>query len=117
MKFVTQFFYILACSALGELLQEAIPLPIPAAIYGIVLMLAALATGILKSEQVADAARFLISIMGVFFVAPVVNILQYWGLVAPQLVPICVITVSSTLVVFAVSGLVTKVLLKKEDGK
>ena len=115
MKYLTQFFWILLFCALGELLQAVIPFPIPAAIYGLVLLFLALCLKIIKVEQVADPAQYLISIMGVFFVSPVVNILAYWGVIAPNLVEICVIFVSTTLLVFAVSGLVTKALLPKEE--
>jgi holin-like protein len=114
LKYLTQFFWILLFCALGELLQAVIPFPIPAAIYGLVLLLLALSLKIIKVEQVADAAHYLISVMGVFFVSPVVNILAYWGVIAPNLGAICVIFVTTTALVFAVSGLVTRALLPKE---
>ena len=41
MKYIKQLFWICLFSAIGELLQAVIPLPIPAAIYGLVLLLAA----------------------------------------------------------------------------
>lgn len=113
MKYVTQFFIILGFSLLGELLQALIPLPIPAAIYGLVLLLIALCTGLVKPEHIADTAHFLIGIMPVLFVAPAANLLANWGLIAPHVVPICVITAVSTVIVFAVAGLVTKWLRKK----
>ena len=72
MKYITQLLYILLFSGLGELLEKVIPLPIPAAIYGLILLLIALCTGLLKEEKVADAADFLIAIMPVLFVAPAV---------------------------------------------
>ena len=115
MKYITQLLYILLSTGLGELLEYLIPLPIPAAIYGLVLLLIALCTGILKAEKISDVARFLINIMPLFFVAPGVNILRYWGIIRSEVVAICVVTVVSTLVVFAVSGLITQLLLKKED--
>ena len=115
MKYLTQLFYILVFCGLGELLQAVIPLPIPAAIYGLVLMLIALCTGLLKPEKIADTARFLIAIMPFLFVAPAVNILRYWNIIRSEVVAICVIMVVSTVIVFAVSGVVTKLLLKKED--
>lgn len=115
MKFLTQFFWILLFCALGELLQAVIPFPIPAAIYGLVLLFLALSLKILKPRQVADVAQFLIRVMGVFFVSPVVNILACWGVVAPNLGAICVIFISTTVLVFAVSGFVTRALLRKED--
>ena len=39
MKFAREFAIIIAVSFLGEIIKEAIPLPIPASIYGLVLML------------------------------------------------------------------------------
>lgn len=117
MKCITQLLYILLFSGLGELLEKVIPLPIPAAIYGLILMLIALSTGLLKEEKVADAADFLISAMPVLFVAPAVKILQYWGLIAPNLAAICTIIAVSTFIVFIVSGLVTKWIQDRKEGK
>lgn len=116
MKYLTQFFWILLFCALGELLAAVIPFPIPAAIYGLVLLFLALCLKIIKVQQVADAAQYLISIMGVFFVSPVVNILAYWGVVKPSLGAICVIILVTTVLVFSISGFVTKLLLRKEEA-
>ena len=116
MKYLTQFFWILLFCALGELLAAVIPFPIPAAIYGLVLLFLALSLKLIKLEQVADAANYLISVMGVFFVSPVVNILAYWGVIKPNLGAIAVVILVTTVLVFSVSGLVTKVLLRKEKA-
>lgn len=114
MKYLKQLGCILLFSVAAEALAVLIPLPIPAAIYGILLMLTALCTGLLQTQAVSDTAKFLIALMPLLFVAPAVNILKSWGIIAPQLVPICTITAISTVVVFAVSGLVTKLLRGKE---
>lgn len=114
MKYIKQLFWILLFSVLGELLQAVIPLPIPAAIYGLVLLLAALCTGLLKAETIADTAHFFITIMPLLFVAPAVSILGYWDILAPHLVSILLVILLSTIIVFAVSGLVTKWLHRKE---
>ena len=119
MKYIKQLLLIVTFSFVGELLSALIPLPVPAAIYGLVLLFLALLTGLLKLEQVSDTAHFLISIMPLFFVVPTVKLLGYWDVIAPALLPICVILVTSTVVVFAVSGVVTQLLLgkeKKENG-
>ena len=113
MNYLKQLLILLAFSGLGELLAWVIPLPIPAAIYGLVLLFVALCTGIVKPAAIDKVANFLIQIMPVLFVAPAVKLLQYWGIIRDNLIPICVIVVSSTFVVFAVSGLVTKALLKR----
>lgn len=117
MKYLKQLLLILLFSLAGEALQALIPLPIPAAIYGLVLLLIALCTGAMKAEAIADTAHYFIGIMPLLFVAPAVNILQNWGVIAPQLVPICVITVISTFIVFIVSGMVTQLLLRKKGGE
>ena len=117
MKYLKQLLIILAFTLAGELLAAVIPFPIPAAIYGIVLMLTALLTGMLKPEQVKESSAFLISVMPLLFVPPAVRILEYWGVVGPNLAAIVVISVSTTFLVFAVSGLVTQYVMKKRGGR
>ena len=104
MKYLLQAAILFAFTLLGELLHLLLPLPVPAAIYGLVLLFAALSLGIVKLEQVEGVSRFLIAIMGVLFIAPDI---------ADRIVPIVVIMVVSTAVVFGVSGLLTQFLLKK----
>ena len=117
MKYIPQFLYILSFSFMGEVLQKAIPLPIPAAIYGLVLLLIALSTGLLKLKQVEDAANWLISIMPILYVPICVKILEYWGVISQNAAAIITITVVSTFLVFAVSGLVTQGLMKRRGKK
>ena len=76
MKFLRQFMIILLLSFLGEVLKMFIPLPIPASVYGLVLMLLCLVTGILKTSQVKEAAFFLIEIMPVMFIPAAAG---FWG--------------------------------------
>ena len=115
MKYITQLLYILLFTGLGELLEYLIPLPIPAAVYGLVLLFLALQLRIVKLEHIKTAGDWLIGIMGILFVAPTVNILGCWDKIAPYLLPISVIVVVSTVVVFAVAGTVTRLLTKKGD--
>ena len=115
MKYLKQILIILGFTALGEALAHLIPFPIPAAIYGIALMLIALGTGLLKPHQVKETSDFLISIMPILYVPICVRILEYWGIISSNLVAILTVTVVSTYLVFAVSGLVTQALLKKKE--
>lgn len=117
MKYIKQLLIILGITLLGEALSALIPLPIPAAIYGIILMLAALGTGVLKTGQVKEASHFLIGIMPVLYIPVNVRILEYWGVISQNLAAIATITVVSTLLVFAVGGLVTQYIMKKREGK
>ena len=47
MKYVKQFFIILLISFVGELFKYLIPLPIPASIYGMVILFIGLMTGLI----------------------------------------------------------------------
>ena len=50
MKYLRQFLIILLLSFLGEVLNRILSFPIPASVYGQVLMLIALCTGILQVD-------------------------------------------------------------------
>ena len=58
MKYLQQFGIILAVSFVGELLNYAIPLSIPASIYGLVLMFVCLCMKWIKLEDVKETAVF-----------------------------------------------------------
>ena len=117
MKYIYQATVIFGFTLLGELLHLVIPLPVPAAIYGLVLLFAALETGIVKLRQVDAVSKFLIAVMGLLFVSPAVSIVESWERIAPSIVPIVVILAVSTVLVFAVSGLVTQWMLKKGEKR
>lgn len=117
MKYLRQFCIILLLSFLGEGLHIILPLPVPASVYGLVLMLAALQTGILKTHQVRETAGFLIEIMPVMFIPAAAGLLNAWGVVKPVFVPVAVITAVTTVFVMAVTGLVTQGIIRKGRKK
>ena len=57
MKYLKQFGIILALSFIGEFLNDFLPLPIPASIYGIILMFLCLKTKIIPLSAVEETAR------------------------------------------------------------
>ena len=117
MKYLKQFCIILFLSFLGEALRSVIPLPIPASVYGLVLMLGALASGILKVSQVRETSEFLIEIMPVMFIPAAVGLLESWGVLKPMLIPLLVIVPVTTILVMAVSGRVTQRVIRSEKRK
>ena len=117
MKFLRQFMIILLLSFLGDVLKMFIPLPIPASVYGLVLMLVCLMTGVLKTSQVKDAAFFLIEIMPVMFIPAAAGLIDSWGVLRPLIVPIMIITVVITVFVMAVTGRVAQMIAQKRGIK
>lgn len=94
-----------------------LPLPIPASVYGLVFMLAALMTGVLKLHQVKEASAFLIEIMPVMFIPAAAGLIDSWGILQPVIVQIGIITVVTTVFVMAVTGLVTQGIIRKGKKK
>ena len=117
MKFLRQFMIILLLSFLGEVLKMFIPLPIPASVYGLVLMLLCLVTGILKTSQVKEAAFFLIEIMPVMFIPAAAGLIDSWKVLQPLLLPIPVITVVITIFVMVVTGKIAQMIAQKRGIK
>ena len=115
MKYLTQFIRITGFTLVGELLQRLIPLPIPASVYGLVLLFAALCLGVIKLEQVKDAGGFLISILPILFVSPAVGILENWGMIRSAVIPMFLLALLSTITTFAIAGRITQSLRKKEE--
>ena len=114
MKYFKQTLIILAFTLAGELLAKALPLPIPAAIYGFILLFIVLCTGLLKPESIDKTADFMIGLLPVLFVAPAVGILEHFDLLAPQILSFLAVVASSTFLTFSAAGLLTQ-LLHKED--
>lgn len=117
MKYLSQFCIILGFTLAGEAMQRLLPLPIPASVWGLALLFLALCFGLVKTEQVKDASAFLISIMPVMFVSPAVGIVENWSLISGQLLPIFLLVIATTFLVFGISGSITQLLMKKGGGK
>lgn len=115
MKYLSQFLILLGFTVAGEALQRLIPLPIPAAVYGLVLLFAALCAGLVKLDRVKAVSDFLISLLPLLFVSGVVGLAEQWELIAPELFPVLLLIVSSTVLVFGISGGITQCLAKKEE--
>ena len=118
MKYLKQVCLILLFSFLGEVCRYFIPIMIPASIYGIGLLFAALALKIIRIEDVRETGSFLTSLLPLLFVAPTVALMEYWHLVKPVLLPFALISFVVTILVFAAGGLVTIWMIgrgKKDD--
>ena len=120
MKFLKQFLIILAISFVGEALKYFLPLPIPASIYGMVLLFILLLTGVVKLDDVQDVGKFLIEIMPVMFIPAGVGLMASWGVLKPMLIPVVIILVISLILVMGISGRITQRVIRhsqKKEGK
>lgn len=112
MKYIKQFGIILTISFVGEACNYLIPLPIPASIYGLVILFAGLFFEIIKLESVKETGKFLIEIMPLMFIPAAVGLLESWGVLKPICIPVIGITLVTTIIVMAVTGKVTQFVIR-----
>lgn len=112
MKYVIQFLIIAAFAFVGELLHWFIPLPIPASIYGIVLLFIALELKWVKVSDIREVSSFLIAVMPIMFIPAAAGLMESWGAVKSLIGKYALITVVSTFVVMGVAGAVTQFVIR-----
>lgn len=101
----------------GEWLNSILPMPIPAGVYGLFLLLLLLCTGIIKLGDVEHVGNLLLDIMPVMFIPASVGLLESFGAMKSILVPLVVISLISTFVVMVVTGKTGEAVLKKTGRK
>lgn len=117
MRFLKQFSIIVTISFLGEVLNHLIPFPIPASIYGLVLMFLCLRFKIFPISAVKETSTFFIQIMPILFVAPTVSLVLATDYLKMYWWQFIVIAVISTFLVMAVSGWVTQLVIQRKKSK
>lgn len=108
MRYVIQLFIIICFSFAGEVLHRVLPFPIPASIYGIILLFLALELKLLKVKQIREVSTTLTISMPVMFVPPAVRLISSWENIRENWLEYIIITFASTFVVMAVAGWTTQ---------
>lgn len=123
MRYIFQLLIIMIITFAGEVLHYFIPLPIPASIYGLVLMLAMLCMRVIKIEKIEKTADFLLEIMPLMFIPGGVGLVTAWADLKPVIVPVTVIMLVTTVLVIAVTGKTAELVMfidskiRKRGGK
>ena len=107
-KYIFQFARITAFCLAGEILAVVLPLPIPASVYGLLLMVAALKTGLLRLEQVRETGLFLTGIFPLLFVPAAAGVMELGSQLINLLLPAVLAIVPVTALVMAVTGMVAQ---------
>ena len=106
MKYVHQFLIIMTISFIGELLGLLLPLPIPASVYGLAIMLICLFTRVIKLNQIGTLSETIDCIE-----------INVGNAIIKDLLVIGIVTLISTIVVMIVTGKVAQVIIeRKEDN-
>ena len=121
MNYIFQLALIFGVSFVGEVLNALLPFPIPASVYGLIILFLLLCTKIVKVEQIETVSGFMISIMPIFFIEPTVGIMNSYGLVKGKVAVLFLAAFISFAAVLAVTGLTAQFFIrlnkKKEERK
>lgn len=112
MKYLFQIGIIAAISAVAELLYIVIPLPVPASVYGLVLLFVLLMTKVIKLAQIEETADYFLLIMPVLFLEPSVKLMTSLSIMKGQAVRLFVLCMISTCVTIMVTGIVAQAVIR-----
>lgn len=94
-----------------------IPLPIPASIYGIIILFLCLERKVIPVSAVKETSSFLIEIMPIMFIPAAVGLMDSWQIIKSAWISYAVITVFSTFAVMAVSGKAVQFIMDRINKK
>lgn len=115
MRYLFQSGRILAFCFAGEVLHAVLPLPVPASVYGLLLLLLALCSGIVRLEQVRETGLFLTEIFPLLFVPAAAGIMELWAELGAMLLPAVIAIIPVTVLVFAAAGRTTQALIRRKE--
>lgn len=117
MKYFKQAFVIIVITLFAEVLSYLLPLPIPASIYGMIILFICLMTGWIRLDQVENVGEWLIVVMPAMFVVPGAGFITSWSSLQPHLLSWTVIITVTTILVMAVAGFIAQYLQTRRNAK
>lgn len=112
MKYLKEIAILFGITMTGEVLNALIPLPVPAGVYGLFLLLGLLMSGIVRLSDVMATGNLLLDLMPLMFIPAAVGLIESMEELKAILIPFVVISVLSTLIVMTVTGKTTEFILK-----
>lgn len=119
MKHLKEIAIIFGITMVGELLNIWIPIPVPAGVYGLFILLGLLCSGKVKLSDIAATGNLLLDLMPMMFIPAAVGLIDKFEELKAILVPFAVITVVSTFLVMTVTGKTAEFVIsrRKKEGK
>lgn len=117
MKYLHQAVILAAVTAAAELIKYLVPLPVPASIYGLLLLFFLLKTGCLKLEQVEDVGGLLLELMPLLLVPASVSVLADLETVRTMLAPLLLAGFVGTSAVMLITGQVVQRIIRRGKGR
>ena len=120
MNIMGELALIFGICLVGEGVAALLPVAFPASVISMVLLMVLLLTGVVKDRHIQKVSHFLVANMAFFFLPSFVGLLEHIELLKSQLVPLLLIIVLTTPVVYLITGWTVRLLMlrhrnRKED--
>ena len=102
---------------LGEVCHAVLPLPVPASVYGLVLLLLALNFRLIQLEDVKEVGVFLTGIFPLLFVPAAAGVMELWAEMGEMMLPIIIAIIPVTVLVMVTAGKTTQALTSRKKSK
>ena len=97
--------------------HAVLPLPVPASVYGLVLLLLALNFRLIQLEDVKEVGVFLTGIFPLLFVPAAAGVMELWAEMGEMLLPIVIAIIPVTVLVLVSAGRTTQALTSRRAAK
>ena len=104
MKIIIQIAVIFSICWVSQIIEALLPIAFPASVIGMVLLLVLLLTKVLRVDHIREKSDFLLSNMAFFFIPAGVSVINYFDVLASNLLPLLAVCVVSTVLPFAVTA-------------
>lgn len=117
MKYLRELAIIFSFCILGELVKLFFNLSIPSNVIGMLLLLTALCTGIVKIHMIEKVSNLLLEHLPFLFIPAGVGLITCFETIRKNLLSFGVIIIISTIVVILVTGLTIEFLMRRSKGE
>jgi holin-like protein len=114
LQFLGQLAVLIAIYLVGNLVVRLTRLPVPGNVVGVILLYALLNLGLIRLEQVQDAADFLLRHLLFFFIPVAVDLMNWGGLFYKYGLMLALAIVVSTILTYLGTGWIAQWLHKGE---
>jgi holin-like protein len=115
--FLGQLLIITVVYKLSEYAVAFLQLPIPASVFGMILLFLLLITGILKVRYIEKAAAFLNKHLAFFFIPYAVALMNYGDLIKSSGLQLLLMIIGSSIVGLLITSGLTQYLIRREEKK
>ena len=117
MGIMAQIGIVLAVCLVGEGIAALLPIPFPASVISMLVLLALLMAGIVKPRHIDRVCRFLVANMAFFFVAPCAGIIEHVESLLACLLPFLCVAILTTPLVYAATAWSIQLMLRVRRRK